>query len=403
MPNTDRAQILPALQKANDRLVTWCRDDALPFWATQAIDPQGGLYESLELDGTPVANMLRRVRVQARLAYVYAHAFDLGWYTDNTASDRAWAQLTGPGFQSENDLGGCAHLLNPDGSLHDGLRDTYAQSFVLLAGSWRYKAFGDEDSLKTAAATALFLDQHLTSPHGGYLEGTPPPQTPRQTPRRQNPHMHLFESFLTLYQHTKEELWREKATAMCDLFLGHFFDSNRGVLREFFLPDWQLDPAQGDLVEPGHMMEWCWLLGEYGAACDINVTPICRRLYARALELGQQDLQPDAIQGYLCDVVSLSGRQPAMTYRSWPQTEYLKASITLARLGDQDAEQTAAALIEQLFATYLDVPLKGGYRDQYRTDGSATAGPMQASTFYHLLSAAAVVYEYCNDTNRIAQ
>ena len=75
---------------ASADFTAWCKV-ALRFWAENACDPRGGVYEQLFMDGSPDADHLRRVRVQARYVYVYAHAAHLGWYEDSkTACDHAW-------------------------------------------------------------------------------------------------------------------------------------------------------------------------------------------------------------------------------------------------------------------------------------------------------------------------
>ena len=56
------------------RLISWCKKYALPLWANNGLDTEGGFYEALKINGEPVLNSLRRVRVQARQSYVYAHA-----------------------------------------------------------------------------------------------------------------------------------------------------------------------------------------------------------------------------------------------------------------------------------------------------------------------------------------
>ena len=75
MPMSNEAEFL----SASADFTAWCKT-ALAYWAQNGCDPRGGAYEHLFMDGTPDADHLRRVRVQARYVYVYAHAAHLGWY-----------------------------------------------------------------------------------------------------------------------------------------------------------------------------------------------------------------------------------------------------------------------------------------------------------------------------------
>jgi len=117
------------------RLIEWCKHDALPLWAKYGIDKTGGFHETLNYDGSPDLTVKRRVRVQARQCYVYSLAMTNEWFVPSRdISHHGWAFLSQQGLQGGNHISsvgfnGCAHLLNPDGSLCDGTRDTYAQAF----------------------------------------------------------------------------------------------------------------------------------------------------------------------------------------------------------------------------------------------------------------------------------
>ena len=74
--------------------------------------------------------------------------------------------------------------------------------------------------MSVADDTLAFLDAELRAPRGGgCLEGSPT----GNTPRRQNPHMHLFEGLLTLWSSTKDPQYLTRAGAMFELFASRFF------------------------------------------------------------------------------------------------------------------------------------------------------------------------------------
>lgn len=362
----------------------WCRE-ALTYWAKNAADPRGGYAEHLAMDGTPDFDHHRRVRVQARQAYVYAHAGHLGWYDDaKTASDHAWDFAVGPGSAGGNFIPsspkGCAHLVRGNGDMQNDMRDTYAQAFILLAGAWRYKAFGDETSLREAKATLKYLNKNVKSEMGGWLEALP---LPSSTTRRQNPHMHLFEAFLALYEATQDNEYLNLANDMFALFEKYFFDHEKNTLLEFFDPNWT-PKGDGGPIEPGHMMEWCWLLRLYERLANEDLSVYADSLYKGALDYGW-----NAELGLICDVVSLNGVTLEPTYRTWPQTELIKASVVQAAAGDEKMFEVSTNAIEALFKHYLSVPIRGGWADKIAKDGSMISTVMPTSTFYHLFCAAA--------------
>lgn len=369
------------------RLIEWCKNDALPFWAKNGVDPDGGFYEDLALDGSPNTLSLRRVQVQARQCYVYSHAANMGWYPKaQTVSDHGWHYLTTKGFQSnrlssEQSFYGCAHLLKPSGNLHDGLRDTYAQAFLVLAATWRLRAFDDQTAKACLYDTVNFLNTDLKAFNAGWIENDR-----ADLPRRQNPHMHLFEAFLAAYETTSDTLFIEMAKNIYDLFTQSFFDQQTGTLLEFFDADWNSDPATGHLTEPGHMMEWSWLLNWYGRLTGTEVNHYAERLYKVGVEIGT-----NLKTGLLCNETDLTGSVTRPDSRLWCQTEYIKANIARARNGQADAAQLAGNMIDLIFKNYLDVPVKGGWHDERDADGKLKSCNMPSSTFYHIFCAAAEV------------
>lgn len=382
------------LQEQGTRLTVWCKEYALPFWAKNGVDPKGGFYEDLQMDGRPNVEALRRVRVQARQCYVYAHAAHLGWFDDaHKTANHGWRYLTSKGLQGGNSIAngafaGCAHLLNPDGSVHDALRDTYAQAFLLLAASWRYRAFQCDEGLDYLQKTTHFLNSQLKAKNAGWHEGIP-----ANLPRRQNPHMHLFEAFLAAYEATSDEQYLQLADSVFTMFENSFFDTKTNTLLEFFDENWVPDEQTGHLTEPGHMMEWCWLLHWYARLSGKNVTRVSEKLYQAGAKLGM-NMQT----GLIINEMSLTGEITNPASRLWPQTEFIKANIARARAGQKDAEFSAASMIDKLFKFYLDVPIMGGWHDQRSVAGEVTSTIMPSSTFYHIFCVATEVDQYLKDT-----
>lgn len=369
-----------------DRLQHWCKT-ALKGWHETACDPRGGFAEFRRPDGSPDFDHKRRVRVQFRLAYVYALAAHLGWY-DNAkiASDHAWDFATSAGFAGADHISGgadkgCAHMVAGDGSLLDPFRDSYAQAFIILAGAWRYRAFDSESALSTAQATLGFLNTHLLSPYGGWEEGLPLPKTPR----RQNPHMHLFEAMLALYEATQNPAYIKEARSIHRLFEAHFFDKSSGAVLEFFEHDWA-PYEDGGPIEPGHMMEWAWLLSEYSRLSGTAQSDNIAALYQGGMELGF-----NAKTAFLVDSCDFNGDPVSGTFRSWPQTELVKASVSIALSGDHNVIPNITRTIERMFETYFATETSGGWHDKLDAEGQIIDGPMQSSTFYHIICMAAEV------------
>ncbi len=367
---------IPALQ---ERVRAWLCDEILPEWRRHGVDPNSGAFvERRHLDGSPDTRAPRRFRVQSRQVFSFCYATERKLIQGveglvSRAAERMIADYW-------HDDGGWVFEVAPDGTVSDSRRELYEQAFALLAFAWLYRAFRADQALAWIDRTLAFVDWRCGDPrYGGFLEGVPP-----SLPRRQNPHMHLLEAFLALFQATGDEAWRHRAEAVIDLFQAHFFDAGTGTLREFFTLDWHpAAGAEGALREPGHHFEWVWLLLHYRRLTgDEGVLEPADRLYRTALEFGVDSPQ-DGIPAAF-DVVDSSGTVVDHGKRLWPQTEAVKAHLARHELlGDAEAADRARAHLAMMFDHYLgaDDPT---WRDRLARDGRALSDHIPSSTLYHL-------------------
>src|SRR2546429_7834550 len=241
----------------------WLIDHVCRFWLARIHDPAGGFFENLDALGAPVANQRRATLGQARLTYVFSHAYLL-------SHDPAYREAARHGLAflmraARAPDGGWFRAVSADGATLDNTRDAYDHAFVLFALAWYFRATGDTSAIQLADATWRFMQQLLADPRdGGFFEEFVPGRAEVKLPRRQNPHMHLLEALLALHVATGEKNWLRRAGALVDLFKRRYVDLDTGALIEFFTADWfQAAGTAGALREPGHQFEWVWLLHEY--------------------------------------------------------------------------------------------------------------------------------------------
>lgn len=363
-----------------ERARAWLFDACFPFWAERAVHPRGGFRERVALDGGPLDDDVSRVRVQARQTYLFARAALMGW---EPARARALAEhgaesLLGPCRRPDGLLG---RMVRPGIGLADDQPELYDNAFGVLALAWAASALGDTALLDAADDILARLDASLAHPAGGYHETLPP-----RAPRRQNPHMHLFEACTALYETSGAARHRERAAGLLTLFHDHFFDPATGHVRERFEED--LTPRAGDgwgPVEPGHAFEWIALLVRHARAAETR-PPDLERLYAAALaSLDANGFAPLAARA---DGAPVDGSR-----RTWSQTETLRAHLAMVVVGDTRAADRARALFDALFAVHLDPAPAGGWVDHVEADGRPRADAITAATGYHLVTAFADVLE----------
>lgn len=354
---------------AANRVRNWLFGQALPLWAKAGIDAGGRFYERLDFDGRPVTNVPRRTRVQARQVYVFAEAAALGWtegehvaragldalIRDNRREDGLWARAT-----------------DDAGAIIDAAPDLYDLAFVLFALAAAHRVLKDARALPLALETLAAIQARMADPvHGGWHEALPP-----VLPRRQNPHMHMLEALLAWQATAPDPAFAVAARSVLTLFERRFFDREHLMLGEFYDRDWSVRPgAEGQCVEPGHHMEWVWLLGEAARLGLPDLSTAARALYTSALTCGVR------ADGLAVREISRIGQVRDGGVRLWAQTELLRA---LHLRGDRDR---ADRVIERLFETHLATDRPGLWFDAFDAAGRPEDAAVPASTFYHLVTA----------------
>ena len=369
-------QLVPKAQS----YTAWLRDAAIPLWSTTGIDAHGASVERLFNSGLPDLCANKRIRVQARQMFAFCYAQHRGWISNGSELVSDLDAFVEHFAKCENS-NIYAHILNAKNEVINHQHDLYDCAFFLLAYGWRYHVFGDLKALRRAEKLLGQIDTELKHLPGGWSEGN------YSAPfRRQNPHMHLFEAFLTLYQVTKQGKWLAKAGEIFCLFETRFFDRQRGVLMEYFDHEWHPQTRNGVMVvEPGHMMEWVWLLRQYEKHTHAPVEDICHILYHNALKIGR-----DNKTNLLYDEVDPKGKIVKGTKRCWPMTEWIKASLVQADSAkdklEYDYQADASTALNSLMSHYK----RGAqYIDQIGEHNEIISDHAPASTLYHLLMAEA--------------
>jgi mannose-6-phosphate isomerase len=324
--------------------------------------------------------------VQARQAFFFVAAADRGWCDSGAAVARRLLAFVQKHAAHPTAGGGYTHLLDKQYQVVDTKQDLYDHAFFLLANAWVYRVCGDKSALAEAEKLVAHLDAKFGSAVGGWIEGDY-----QYACRRQNPHMHLFEAFLALYDATHDAKWLARVGELFALFQTRFFDAEQQVLFEFFQEDWSLcADAKGEVVEPGHMMEWVWLLDWYSRRSGRPVAHYTKALYEKGLQIGMDK------SGLLFDAVAPDGRVIDPKKRCWGITELIKASLVQIRAGNPEAEAIAIKGVDDLFTYYLCASTPGSYVDQRGVHDEVVVDVAPASTLYHLIVAAVELIDHCN-------
>lgn len=373
------------------RYKNWMSNEALPLWSTRGIENfSGASIERLDNNGSPIFNLDKRTRVQTRQIFTFSIASDFGWI-EKDKGQKVCDSLNA--FINENAINPekpflYVHLLNSSNEIKDNKIDLYDLSFTLLAKAWQKKVFNKKNVIEEADKIIDYICTNLKSKDGGYLEGNYKAQK-----RRQNPHMHLLEALLSLYEATSKDKYLTLASEIIDLFKNHFFLESKGVLLEYFNDDLS-SKEDAQAVEPGHMFEWVWLLDWYSKLSSEDMSSYIIELYNNAYEFGL-----DNKTGLLYDELDIEGNVINAKKRCWPITEMIKANLIIAKMDKTPvdiniAEDRAINAIDTLFTYFISDNISGSYVDHYNENNELFRDYAPASSMYHFAMALAVCCKY---------
>lgn len=362
------------LSNAQNRVRDWLFRQALPLWASAGIDAEGRFFEKLDFDGRPITGRPRRTRVQARQVYVFCEAVALGWAEGEAVARRALDVLIRD-YRRPNGAewdGLWVRATDDAGAVIDATPDLYDLAFVLFALAAAHGVLKDDRARPLALSTLAAIEARMADPvHGGWQEALPP-----VLPRRQNPHMHMLEALLAWQATAPDPAFEAAARRVLDLFATRFFDREHLMLGEFFTADWAIAPGgAGQVIEPGHHMEWIWLLDQARRLGLDGHERQAQALFASALTNGV------GAKGLMVREIDRIGVVRDGGHRLWGQTEAIR---TLLLRGQTER---ALALTDTLFATHLATAMPGLWIDNFDTGGVAEDADVPASTLYHLMTA----------------
>src|SRR6266550_4930669 len=154
----------PVYQDIVKVLTSLMVEHSLPLWSGEGWDSAaGGFVERLDIEGRADRAEPRRVRVQARQIYSFAKAAHIGWYPEGREIAMRGLDYLLAKAKSPDGRPGFVHLLGPDGSTVNAMRDTYDHAFVLLALSTVFQLSNDAQVRGEIESLLAFIDHDLRS------------------------------------------------------------------------------------------------------------------------------------------------------------------------------------------------------------------------------------------------
>lgn len=358
-----------------DTLRSWLLDHALPLWQERGFDAATDCFhERLDHAGDAINSAPRRLMTQARQIFVYAHGTLLGWTDGRDIVRKAFDAMVGRYYRADGEPG-WIFSVDVGGRIVDTTRDLYGHAFVLLALASYFRLVGDSEALVLADATLLYIDETMPTPWGGYFDSI----GPRAAKLRQNPHMHLFEALLALYEATRRVDYLARANKIYDLLQAKLFVPGADIVAEYFDEGWVVQGDGKAIWEPGHHLEWAWLLNRYEQLSQRQTGALADAILRRAYRDG---ISP---QGIIPDEMRADGTAATESHRPWPLTEAAKINAVRHEQGDRAGAERATAVLECLYGRFLSPAAPGLWFDHLSAGWEPLHDYVPASTLYHLL------------------
>jgi cellobiose epimerase len=259
----------------------------LPFWLSRGIDKEfGGFLTCFDGEGIATADTDKYIVTQTRMIWGFSALYRM--YPER--EELILAARQGVDFFIEhfwdNKYGGWFWKVKRNGTLIDGGKVVYGQSFAIYALAEFALASGDTSALLYAEHTFDLLQEYCTDTvNGGYFENLEPdwqksePGFAAGDRKSLDIHMHLVEAFTTLAQCSGKEIHRRKLQEVIDVILTRMINHAAGCgLNQFdeaFKPipainirrTWNAERETGEIIETptdttsyGHNVELVWLL-----------------------------------------------------------------------------------------------------------------------------------------------
>jgi mannobiose 2-epimerase len=324
----------------------------IPFWFARALDTQyGGYMTNFDEQGKSLPVPEKYVNTQCRLIWWFSTL-----HRRFPKMPKA-ADMAGRGVDFlikhfwDEQYGGFYWKVKRDGSEMDSAKIVYGESYCIYSLSEYYRATGDKRALDYASRTFDLLQKYCAdTQYGGYIENVKRDWSPEEggfsggDRKGLDTHMHLMESFTTLYAATGEDLHRRKLLQVVDLIHDKMIDQVTGCgLNQFDLAFHSLpaipikrtwngerlgekpaDPV--DTTSYGHNVELAYLM-HLALTTAHNDDPSYHTIYRRLLNHAVEHGVDWEHGGIFRDGLRATGEPIVLEKEFWQHSEALTAFL----------------------------------------------------------------------------
>jgi len=363
--------------------VSYTLMDMARLCATRGWDQaRGRSVERLQADLTPAPMGYRRGMVAGRQLFFFSHAYRLT--LDPIFEDRAhrlYTDLLSHFWDKTN--GGWYFSVDDDNSAHDTTKDLYGHAFIMFGLAHYSAVFSNADAVGWIERTNELVFHHFRLPGGWFAPWATRDWVIGGKNLEQNPHMHLLEAYLSAYDATQDEAFLKCATEMMSIYTELLRTRDGSKVLEHLDENGRPSGERGNLIEPGHLYEWYWLVNEYA---DIAGLPAYRATCSQIVDWADR-WGCDSGAGGIYDQVDSDGNIVSHRKRIWPVTECIKAFSTSVRTsGSEEARKSLISWI--IFIREKYCTKDGAWHEYLNRELRPDCDYLPLSTPYHVAMAA---------------
>lgn len=254
----------------------------LEYWERVSLVPDEKIFLTLGCDNLPLASGVRSAVLISRILWAYSAAYRL-------MGDPHYLELAEIAFQDlqshyiDRISGGIFEKLSPDGTPLDTRKLTYTQSYAVYELSEYALASKNPEAEKLAVEISGYIDSRAYSQEFCcYLPAFDQQGNCPDCTVSIDVHMHLVESYTSLYKLTHSPALGERLKNIVNLLIDHYLRPSGALYQEL-----NRDMTEtADLSDRfGDDAECCWMIAE--AAAALNDAGFTAKVHPASLLLAQ--------------------------------------------------------------------------------------------------------------------
>ncbi len=331
-------------------------ENILSFWSRKMVDPLGGFYGRIDGLGKLHEDTDKAVILNTRILWTYSAAYQVtGNPKHKLMADRAYEYISTKFIDTKH--GGVVWMVDRQGGLVNGKKQTYAQAFAVYALAEYHKINEYKRAKDHAIRIFELMEEHAFDPlHDGYLEALNQDWQPIRDVRlsdkdmnaekTMNNHLHVLEAYTNLYRIWPDAKLKGQLIRLIKLMCSKLIDE-QGHFKLFFDREWNLLSNE---ISFGHDIEGSWLL--YEAAEVVDDPELIEAVKPIAIKMIQAALEGQDADGGLMNEANPEGIVDDDKHW-WPQAEALVGLVNAWQLTGDEQYLDKMNAVWKFIRTYI--------------------------------------------------